>query len=368
MASSRRRITNLSCAWISASGGGATFTPSATSFSSSSVGTCSWSNVKRVGTLGRAAERIEVGVRADHHVGCDLSRRIVRLRRPARAALAERDRGLMRHPCQLPAADHGHQRGRAAGRRHSVHGVMAAGAVTCSGTRHLPDFRRLRCCVLHRCHDRAAASPDPAVRRAASRAHQVRDRRRDDVRHRLGGVLHAQADGAGAQAGDREDHRGHRRGDRVLHPEPRMELPGSRRPRATSRGADVFRVQRCRRADVHGPAVVLQLRPAAARARRVADRREHRRLHLGLHHRQPAADGVPVLGVPALGVPRRVRPRPDKAVESTFTAGGIAEAMEDVHEAHEASNVTPLQRKRRRQRLPEDRLSDSSPPSVSKTS
>ena len=61
---------------------------------------------------------------------------------------------------------------------------------------------------------------------------------------------------------------------------------------------------------------------------------------------------------------------PDKAVESTFTAGGIAEAMEEVHEHHEhdASNVTPLEPTRRRQRLPEDRLSDSSPPSVSKTS
>ena len=59
---------------------------------------------------------------------------------------------------------------------------------------------------------------------------------------------------------------------------------------------------------------------------------------------------------------------PDKALESAFTAGGIAEAIEDVHEAHEASNVTPLKRARRRQRLPEDRLSDSSPPRVSKTS
>jgi putative flippase GtrA len=56
---------------------------------------------------------------------------------------------------------------------------------------------------------------------------------------------------------------------------------------------------------------------------------------------------------------------PDKALESTFTAGGIAEAMEDVHEA---SNVTPLRRPRRRQRLPDERLSDSSPPRVSKTS
>ena len=57
---------------------------------------------------------------------------------------------------------------------------------------------------------------------------------------------------------------------------------------------------------------------------------------------------------------------PDKALESTFTAGGIAEAMEDVHEA---SNVTPLRRPRRRQRRgPDERLSDSSPPWVSKTS
>ncbi len=71
---------------------------------------------------------------------------------------------------------------------------------------------------------------------------------------------------------------------------------------------------------------------------------------------------------------------PDKALEATLTGGGIAEAMEDAREAHDASlgaalgasvdtsNVTPLRRTRRRQRLPEDRLSDSSPPRVSKTS
>jgi putative flippase GtrA len=61
---------------------------------------------------------------------------------------------------------------------------------------------------------------------------------------------------------------------------------------------------------------------------------------------------------------------PDKAIESTFTTGGIAEALEEVHEHHsrDASNVTPLQPTRRRQRRPGDRLSDSSPPSVSKTS
>jgi putative flippase GtrA len=42
----------------------------------------------------------------------------------------------------------------------------------------------------------------------------------------------------------------------------------------------------------------------------VADRGEHRGLHLRLHHRQPAADGFPVLGVPEVGVPGRVRPQP----------------------------------------------------------
>ena len=67
----------------------------------------------------------------------------------------------------------------------------------------------------------------------------------------------------------------------------------------------------------------------------------------------------------------------DKALEATLTGGGIAEVMEDAREASlgtalgaspDTSNVTPLQRARRRQRLPEDRLSDSSPPRVSKTS
>ena len=66
---------------------------------------------------------------------------------------------------------------------------------------------------------------------------------------------------------------------------------------------------------------------------------------------------------------------PDKAFESALTDGGLAEAMENVHEAHHpslgtalgSSNVTPIDNARR-QRLPDDRLSDSSPPSVSNTS
>jgi putative flippase GtrA len=68
---------------------------------------------------------------------------------------------------------------------------------------------------------------------------------------------------------------------------------------------------------------------------------------------------------------------PDKAVESMLTDGGIAEALEDVREA---SNVTPLRRPGQRnrggakpqlggkRRLLGERLSDSSDPSVSKTS
>jgi putative flippase GtrA len=58
---------------------------------------------------------------------------------------------------------------------------------------------------------------------------------------------------------------------------------------------------------------------------------------------------------------------PEKAIESTFTAGGIAEAMEDVHHS---SNVTPLRRRRTGSLIQRagGRPSDSSTPKVSKTS
>ena len=64
---------------------------------------------------------------------------------------------------------------------------------------------------------------------------------------------------------------------------------------------------------------------------------------------------------------------PDKALESALTDGGLAEAMEDVHEARHRQGTRSAPRTSPRcalrdQRLPEDRLSDSSPPSVSKTS
>ena len=59
---------------------------------------------------------------------------------------------------------------------------------------------------------------------------------------------------------------------------------------------------------------------------------------------------------------------PDVAVESTFTAGGIAEALEDsVERAHENGTVTPLRRPTRRARRLAQ-LGDSSEPRVSKTS
>ena len=60
---------------------------------------------------------------------------------------------------------------------------------------------------------------------------------------------------------------------------------------------------------------------------------------------------------------------PDKALESTLTGGGIAEALEDEYQArhqNSAGNVTPLRLSRRR---PQQRqLGDSSEPKVSKTS
>ena len=63
---------------------------------------------------------------------------------------------------------------------------------------------------------------------------------------------------------------------------------------------------------------------------------------------------------------------PDKAIESTFTGGGIAEALEDardpaLHKSDAAGNVTPLRRSTRRARRLAQ-LGDSSEPRVSKTS
>ena len=56
---------------------------------------------------------------------------------------------------------------------------------------------------------------------------------------------------------------------------------------------------------------------------------------------------------------------PDKVIEASMTAGGIAEAIEDEYEkGHVRPNVTPL----RGRRAKPDQLGDSSEPRVSKTS
>ena len=62
--------------------------------------------------------------------------------------------------------------------------------------------------------------------------------------------------------------------------------------------------------------------------------------------------------------PDELARHPDRAIEASFTAGGLAEAIEDeIEEGH--GSVTPL-RPRRAHR--EDQLGDSSEPKVSKTS
>jgi putative flippase GtrA len=59
---------------------------------------------------------------------------------------------------------------------------------------------------------------------------------------------------------------------------------------------------------------------------------------------------------------------PDKAIESAFTAGGIAEVLEEEYErTHKDGTVTPLRRPTRRARHL-GQLGDSSEPRVSKTS
>ena len=51
-------------------------------------------------------QRIQIGMGSDHHVGADLSSRVIRIRRQHPQALAEGDRGLMGHPGQLTATHH----------------------------------------------------------------------------------------------------------------------------------------------------------------------------------------------------------------------------------------------------------------------
>ena len=88
---------------------------------------------QRVGAGRDAAQRIEIGVRADHHIGGDLRRGIVGVGGQHPQRLAQRDRGLVGHPGQLPAADHGDDRGIDSARRSWCHGLQRR--LTCTGAR-----------------------------------------------------------------------------------------------------------------------------------------------------------------------------------------------------------------------------------------
>ena len=74
-----------------------------------------------VAALREAAQGVEIGVIADHHIGGDEGGAVVGGDRQHPQCLAERDAGLVRHPRQLPAADHPHP-GHAGPR---VHGAEA---------------------------------------------------------------------------------------------------------------------------------------------------------------------------------------------------------------------------------------------------
>ncbi len=189
---------------------------------------------------------------------------------------------------------------------------------------------------------------------------------------------HAQADHPRAQAGDGQDHRRHRRGHRVLHPEPGMELP------ATAAAANAT----TRRCCSSGSAVSAWCwpwprctSPATCCGLRVPE------VSLTVEN---IADFISAYIIGNLlqmafrfwAFRRWVFPdefgrNPDKALESTLTAGGIAEAFEDHAEHHLGQSaglgfeqtrgentVTPLRRRVR----DTDQLGDSSEPRVSKTS
>ena len=60
--------------------------------------------------VGRRAQGFQIGVGSDHHVRADLSGRIIGTDRKHPQGLAQRNRSLVRHPGQLPAAHHCHHR------------------------------------------------------------------------------------------------------------------------------------------------------------------------------------------------------------------------------------------------------------------
>jgi hypothetical protein len=80
---------------------------------------------QRVRPGGNAAQVLEIGVRADHHVRGDLGGGVVGVGGQDPQRLTESDGSLVRHSGKLTAADHGDQRRYGRGTGHANNGVMA---------------------------------------------------------------------------------------------------------------------------------------------------------------------------------------------------------------------------------------------------
>ena len=93
-----------------------------------SPGTCSWSKVTTSQPLANVAQRGEIGVVPHLHVGSDQRGAIVGRGREHPQRLAERDRGLVRHPGQLAAADHADDRQTRTRIHSSASGLYPSGA------------------------------------------------------------------------------------------------------------------------------------------------------------------------------------------------------------------------------------------------
>ena len=110
-----------------------------------------------------------------------------------------------------------------------------------------------------------------------------------------------------------------------------MEFPWDRGPRTPPRSPAFFAFSGVGLA-LDGALRVLQLRPAAA-VPNVSLTMENLADFVSAYIiRQPAANGVPVLGVPPMVFPDEVGRDPERALES-LTVGGFAEVFEDEYEA-----------------------------------
>jgi hypothetical protein len=81
---------------------------------------------QRVHAGSDAAQIVEIGVRSDHHVRTHLGGRVGGVGGKDPQTLTQRDRGLVGHPGELAAADHGDLRQCVGNSRHGNYGVTAA--------------------------------------------------------------------------------------------------------------------------------------------------------------------------------------------------------------------------------------------------